>query len=359
MADIFVSYSNQDRDLALKLSAFLEAKGWSVWWDRHLTAGDEFRDEIMKQLGLARAVIVIWSKNSVGSNWIRSEAGRGQAAQKLIPVKVVGINYKDIPPPFDVLHTEDIDNEELIHGAVVAQLAKPIVEPPLLKQLSASVRYHALNLAGAIGGGISLFVYTEKGLELANWAQFLVREWQSLTTAVWSWLFAWINIVPPKEVMPLLTLSAFLFVGTLGAVLRSRQVSSFFEADTEVNFFIRNLALAAVVIIVLIFGGFNLDEYRRLLAETTGVRVLLYVAPRSLIYGLATGLIVFGPSAVLLLFLHGRREDPFEFEQFDQFFRPLTARLPYFLALLLCLVFLNEVSKLGLEQYLKAPRILT
>ena len=34
----------------MKLSAFLEAEGWTVWWDKSLGAADLFRDEIMKQL---------------------------------------------------------------------------------------------------------------------------------------------------------------------------------------------------------------------------------------------------------------------------------------------------------------------
>src|SRR4029077_6010058 len=40
MADIFISYSKADHALALKLSAFLEAEGWSVWWDKSLGAAD-------------------------------------------------------------------------------------------------------------------------------------------------------------------------------------------------------------------------------------------------------------------------------------------------------------------------------
>ena len=40
MADIFISYSKADRALALKLSAFLEAEGWSVWWDKNLGPAD-------------------------------------------------------------------------------------------------------------------------------------------------------------------------------------------------------------------------------------------------------------------------------------------------------------------------------
>ena len=64
MADIFISYSKPDRDLVVKLSTFLEAAGWTVWWDKGLVPADAYRDEIMKQLASARAVITIWTETS-------------------------------------------------------------------------------------------------------------------------------------------------------------------------------------------------------------------------------------------------------------------------------------------------------
>jgi TIR domain len=106
MADVFISYAKADRPLALKLAAMLEAEGWKVWWDTSLTIGDDFRNEIMTELGRARAVIVIWTDASIKSDWVRSESGRAQADRKLIPVKLPHLTYKDLPPPFDVLHTE-------------------------------------------------------------------------------------------------------------------------------------------------------------------------------------------------------------------------------------------------------------
>jgi TIR domain len=123
MADIFVSYAKADRSLASKLAAMLEAEGWKVWWDTSLTIGDDFRNEIMTELGRARAVVVIWTDASIKSNWVRSEAGRAQADRKLIPVKLPHLTYKDLPPPFDVLHTENVGEEDKIRAAVVAQLA--------------------------------------------------------------------------------------------------------------------------------------------------------------------------------------------------------------------------------------------
>jgi hypothetical protein len=107
MADIFISYSKTDRDLVLKLSTYLESEGWSVWWDKSLGLADRFRDEIMKQLAAARAVITIWSENSIKSDWVRAEAGRAKADGKLIPVKASGVNYSDIPLPFGEMHTEN------------------------------------------------------------------------------------------------------------------------------------------------------------------------------------------------------------------------------------------------------------
>src|SRR5262249_42962523 len=97
MADVFVSYAKTDRSLASKLVAMLEAEGWCVWWDTSLAAADLYRDEIMKQLVSARAVIAIWTPNSVRSDWVRAEAGRAKADGKLIPVKTPAPR---ILPPF-------------------------------------------------------------------------------------------------------------------------------------------------------------------------------------------------------------------------------------------------------------------
>src|SRR5262249_45464911 len=69
MSDIFISYAKADHALALRLAAFLEAEGWTVWLDKSLAAADLYQDEIMKQLTAARAVITIWTENSIKSDW--------------------------------------------------------------------------------------------------------------------------------------------------------------------------------------------------------------------------------------------------------------------------------------------------
>src|SRR5215468_3002904 len=125
MADIFVSYAKTDRSLASKLVAMLEAEGWSVWWDKSLGAADLYRDEIMKQLVAARAVISIWTPNSIKSDWVRAEAGAAKKEGKLIPVKTPDVAYADILLSIDEMPTENVGSTELIRAAVVAQLVKP------------------------------------------------------------------------------------------------------------------------------------------------------------------------------------------------------------------------------------------
>ena len=171
MADIFISYSKPDRDLTLKLAAYLQSEGWSVWWDKSLGAGDAYRDEIMKQLAVARAVITIWSKNSIQSDWVRAESGRAKADGKLIPVKTADVTYPDIPLPFGEMHTENFGATELIRAAVVAQLSKPTVPPSFFRQITSAFKYHALTWIGIIGGTITLFTNLREFLYLADWAK--------------------------------------------------------------------------------------------------------------------------------------------------------------------------------------------
>ncbi|MGZ9020763.1 MAG: toll/interleukin-1 receptor domain-containing protein, partial [Rhodoplanes sp.] len=45
MPDIFLSYAREDVSVAQRLARALEDEGWSVWWDRHIPAGQTF-DEV-------------------------------------------------------------------------------------------------------------------------------------------------------------------------------------------------------------------------------------------------------------------------------------------------------------------------
>jgi len=202
------------------MRAMLEAEGWNVWWDTSLAIGDDFRNEIMTELGRARAVIVVWTDASIKSDWVRSEAGRAQADRKLIPVKLEHLTYKDLPPPFDVLHTENVGEEDKIRAAVVAQLAKPAVEPSALALLTKGFKYEVLTWVGIVGGAVTLFGNLDAVLKLADWARLLVRHWKEWTHAFWVWAFDWLGIHLPPEWTPLLSFLLFGSLLTIGQAIK-------------------------------------------------------------------------------------------------------------------------------------------
>jgi hypothetical protein len=125
MADIFISYSQREPEPTVKLANELEARGYSVWWDNNLVPGESFRKVILRELNTAKAVIVIWTPSSVKSDWAISEADRARSARKLIPLRLPSINYGDIPPPFNQLHTEKVDDLERILKSLTALGAPP------------------------------------------------------------------------------------------------------------------------------------------------------------------------------------------------------------------------------------------
>lgn len=88
MEDIFISYSRKDRPQAEELAKVFEQQQWSVWWDRELYPGDEVGNVITSQLASAKAVVVLWSENSVNSDWVKDEAQEGRDRKVLVPVLI-------------------------------------------------------------------------------------------------------------------------------------------------------------------------------------------------------------------------------------------------------------------------------
>ncbi|MEO6733044.1 MAG: toll/interleukin-1 receptor domain-containing protein [Ferruginibacter sp.] len=87
MADVFISYSSEDKTIVKQLAAMLENRGWSVWWDRQIPIGQKYDTVIENELHKASCVIVVWTKRSIGSEWVKNEAS--EAAQKGILVPVI------------------------------------------------------------------------------------------------------------------------------------------------------------------------------------------------------------------------------------------------------------------------------
>ncbi len=115
MADVFVSYAAEDRDRAAKVSTALIELGWSVWWDRRIIAGQTFDQVIEQELDAAKSVVVLWSKHSIESEWVKNEAAAAAERDVLVPAAIDEVR---LPLEFRRRQTADLTRwtGESAHG---------------------------------------------------------------------------------------------------------------------------------------------------------------------------------------------------------------------------------------------------
>jgi TIR domain/Protein of unknown function (DUF1566) len=116
VSDIFISYARPDRAKAQVLAKALAEVGWSVWWDPKIPPGKTFDDVIEQALEAAKCIIVLWSKESVISRWVKAEASEGDRRRILVPALIE--DEIIIPLAFRSLHASrltDWQGEQMGH----------------------------------------------------------------------------------------------------------------------------------------------------------------------------------------------------------------------------------------------------
>lgn len=124
--DIFLSYSRDDAVTARRFAEGLQAQGFSVWWDATLSAGESYDQVTEKALNEAKAVVVLWSRKSVNSRWVRAEATEADRNKTLVPVMIEPCKR---PIMFELTHTADLahwkgDSNDKAWQPFVANLRK-------------------------------------------------------------------------------------------------------------------------------------------------------------------------------------------------------------------------------------------
>ena len=117
-ADVFLSYGRSRREETASLAKFLDAASFSTWWDSGLLPGDRFRDEIDENLNGCKVAIIIWTPQSIRSDWVLAEADHAWQLKKLINVHVPGIDPVHIPKPFNQSYSVEIANRAQIVEAI-------------------------------------------------------------------------------------------------------------------------------------------------------------------------------------------------------------------------------------------------
>ena len=105
MAQVFISYAREDAAAASRLADDLARRGWDVWWDPELIAGQHFDEVIEHELRISGAVVVLWSTHSVESQWVRAEASSAADRNVLVPARLADV---DLPLRFINLETADL-----------------------------------------------------------------------------------------------------------------------------------------------------------------------------------------------------------------------------------------------------------
>jgi TIR domain len=157
MTDIFLSYSHEDRERVRAIVAQLEAQGWSVWWDRRLIPGQHWEGQLRDELKNCRAVVVIWTRNSVRSAWVHLEASAGLAIDGLVPIQLDRFDTAPIPSKFEQIHAADLSawtvgssNSEF--ESVLRALREIISRPATAPNLADSTNLpYSLSLGGDLG----------------------------------------------------------------------------------------------------------------------------------------------------------------------------------------------------------------
>ncbi len=72
-----------------------------------LTPGEAYDEVTETALREAKAVVVLWSKKSVVSRWVRAEASIGQEHKHLAPVKIEAC---DLPVMFRLVQTAELSH---------------------------------------------------------------------------------------------------------------------------------------------------------------------------------------------------------------------------------------------------------
>ncbi len=86
--NVFLSYNREDQARAMMFAEAFEGQGFKVWWDVGLRTGEAYDEVAETALRTAKAVVVLWSKKSVQSRWVRAEATLADRNKTLVPCMI-------------------------------------------------------------------------------------------------------------------------------------------------------------------------------------------------------------------------------------------------------------------------------
>lgn len=104
MPSVFISYSSKDASEARRLARELARNGISAWIDEYeILPGDSIGEKITEGLRTSEYLLVLLSKNSTQSDWVRFEIGKAlDRNREATAIRIIPVRLDDSPVPDDL-----------------------------------------------------------------------------------------------------------------------------------------------------------------------------------------------------------------------------------------------------------------
>ena len=96
MSDVFISHIADDADIAMAIATGLEAAGYGTWYyEEHALPDSPYLIQIGKAIDRCKAIVLVISPASLGSNQMTTEVVRAHEAEKPFVPVLVGIAHSE------------------------------------------------------------------------------------------------------------------------------------------------------------------------------------------------------------------------------------------------------------------------
>jgi TolB-like protein/Tfp pilus assembly protein PilF len=143
---LFLSYAHEDQAQAKRIALALQRTGHAVWWDALIEGGTRFARTIDEALARADVIVVLWSRQSVQSDWVCDEAAQGRDRHRLVPLSLDGalppLGFRQIQA-VDVSHWNGRANAQqftAVRRAIAAALGEEARPLPRVREPAVSRR---------------------------------------------------------------------------------------------------------------------------------------------------------------------------------------------------------------------------
>lgn len=98
MPHVFISYAHEDKSALKRVVRVLEEAGMQTWFDQEIRVGERLTEVIFPKLRSSRCAVFILTKNSVRSDWVRTEIQ--YALEQATPIVLISFGNVTVPDDF-------------------------------------------------------------------------------------------------------------------------------------------------------------------------------------------------------------------------------------------------------------------